>query len=324
MESTASAGDAQDTDADSRTMDVQHDDNESPATTESEEGWHTVYYGRRRKPGHESVRYADGVHGANNKVEPDFGNTQAKTQERRMSRTEKASRMLKLPAGDYKIVIRPRGGLRLAALGPTDITRGIHEAAATPPEVRHFDVICRSKTQNIMIVSPPDADRADQYRKIEEILMRGKENEVAAYKAAPEDTAKGIIKGIPLEETPGSIRAGLVTERNHSIITAKRLGNTTTVIELFSGNKVPSSVCYDGVKIPCTLYRKQTDYCKQCNRLGHRSDVCPNPQDKLCAGCGIRNSKDDHRCDPIVVKSVEKTTLQPIKAAQPGSRNLTL
>ncbi|KAH8040230.1 hypothetical protein HPB51_009778 [Rhipicephalus microplus] len=68
MKSTALAGDAQDNAADSRTMDVQHDDDESPATTESEEGWHTVYYGRRRKPGHESVRDADGVHGANNKV----------------------------------------------------------------------------------------------------------------------------------------------------------------------------------------------------------------------------------------------------------------
>ncbi|KAL3189393.1 hypothetical protein MRX96_002706 [Rhipicephalus microplus] len=68
MESTASAGDAQDNAADSRTMDVQHDDDESPATTESEEGWHTVYYGRRRKPVHESVRDAFGVHGANNKT----------------------------------------------------------------------------------------------------------------------------------------------------------------------------------------------------------------------------------------------------------------
>ncbi|KAL3200182.1 hypothetical protein MRX96_043594 [Rhipicephalus microplus] len=72
MESTAPAGDAQDTDGDSRTMDVQHDDDESPATTESEEGSHTIYYGRRRKPGHESVRNADGVHSANNKVEPGF------------------------------------------------------------------------------------------------------------------------------------------------------------------------------------------------------------------------------------------------------------
>ncbi|KAL3242600.1 hypothetical protein MRX96_047704 [Rhipicephalus microplus] len=79
MKSTASAGDAPYTDADSRMMDVQHDadsrmmdvqhdDDESRATTESEEGWHTVYYGRRRKPGHESVRDADGDHGANNKT----------------------------------------------------------------------------------------------------------------------------------------------------------------------------------------------------------------------------------------------------------------
>ncbi|KAH8022679.1 hypothetical protein HPB51_001050 [Rhipicephalus microplus] len=229
MESTASASDAQDTDADSRTMDivakrasddvtrgatkshhcnhcferrrcqhgpedatapisadtvtsclvahnnVQHDDDESPATTESQEGWHTIYYGRRRKPGHESVRDADGVHGANNKVEPGFGNTQAKTQERRMSRIVKVCRMPKLPAGDYKIVIRLRGGLRVAVLGPTDITRGIHEAVATSPEVRHFDVICPNKTQNIMIVSTLDPNRADQYRKIKKILLRGKE-----------------------------------------------------------------------------------------------------------------------------------------------------
>ncbi|KAH8031155.1 hypothetical protein HPB51_013451 [Rhipicephalus microplus] len=76
-----------------------------------------------------------------------------------MSRIEKGSRMSKLSAGYYKIVIRPRGGLRVVALGPTDIPRGIHEAAATPPEIRHFDAICPNKTQNIMIVSTPDPDR---------------------------------------------------------------------------------------------------------------------------------------------------------------------
>ncbi|KAL3188495.1 hypothetical protein MRX96_003460 [Rhipicephalus microplus] len=68
MESTALAGDAQDSDANSRTIDIQHGGDESPATTESEEGWHTVQYGRRQKPGHGSARDADGGHGANNKL----------------------------------------------------------------------------------------------------------------------------------------------------------------------------------------------------------------------------------------------------------------
>ncbi|KAH7968671.1 hypothetical protein HPB52_010614 [Rhipicephalus sanguineus] len=170
MESAASAGDAQDTDADVRTMDVQQECDESPATTDNEEGWHTVHHGRRRKPGHGSAGDADGSHGANNKGEPSLGKTQANTQERRINRIEKASRMPKLPAGDYKVVIRPRGGLCVAALGPMDITRGIHEAAATPPEVRQFDVICPNKTQNIMVVSTPDPDRADQYRRIKKYL----------------------------------------------------------------------------------------------------------------------------------------------------------
>ncbi|KAH8040869.1 hypothetical protein HPB51_013039 [Rhipicephalus microplus] len=140
-----------------------------------------------------------------------------------MNRIEKASRVPKLPVGGYKIVIRPRGGLRVAALGPTDITRDIHEAAATPPEVRNLDVICPNKTQNIMIVSTPDPDSADQCRNIKKILTRCKEYEEAAYETAPDDTVKGIIKRISLEEIPGSIRAALVTERNHSIITTERL-----------------------------------------------------------------------------------------------------
>ncbi|KAL1425917.1 hypothetical protein MTO96_018722 [Rhipicephalus appendiculatus] len=174
MESAASGGAAQDTDADVRTMDVQQDGDEAPATTNSEEGWHTVQHGRRRKPGHGSAGDGGGSHGATNKVEPSSGNTHTKAQERRINRIEKASRMPKLPAGDYKVVIRPRGGLCVAALGPTDITRGIHEATATPPEVKHFDVICPNKTQNIMAVSTPDPDRAVQYRKIRKIVMRGK------------------------------------------------------------------------------------------------------------------------------------------------------
>ncbi|KAH8030566.1 hypothetical protein HPB51_008927 [Rhipicephalus microplus] len=153
-----SAGDAEDTDAHSTTIDVQHDGGESPATAESEEGWHTVQYGRSRKPGHRSARDADSCLGANNKVAIVFGNTQGKTQEVRMNRIEKAKRMPKLPAGDYKIVILPTGGLRVAALGPMDITGGIHEGTATPPEVQHFDVICPNKTQNIIVVTTPDSD----------------------------------------------------------------------------------------------------------------------------------------------------------------------
>lgn len=48
----------------------------------------------------------------------------------------------------------------------------------------------------------------------------------------------------------------------------------------------------------CTLYRKQIDVCQQCGRVGHRMDVCPNPQDRVCRGCGASNPDSNHECTP--------------------------
>ncbi|KAH8034267.1 hypothetical protein HPB51_022093 [Rhipicephalus microplus] len=55
---------------------------------------------------------------------------------------------------------------------------------------------------------------------------------------------------------------------------------------------------YRGVLTRCSLYRKQVNFRKQCNRLGHRSDVCWRPNDKLCAGCGTPDLSEDHHCQP--------------------------
>ncbi|KAH8033286.1 hypothetical protein HPB51_008769 [Rhipicephalus microplus] len=38
---------------------------------------------------------------------------------------------------------------------------------------------------------------------------------------------------------------------------------------------------------------------KSCDRLGHRADVCPHPDDKMCRGCGCGNPLNDHRCDHV-------------------------
>lgn len=48
----------------------------------------------------------------------------------------------------------------------------------------------------------------------------------------------------------------------------------------------------------CTLYRRQTDVCYACGRLGHRADVCPTPENTICRGCGIASPADDHVCTP--------------------------
>ncbi|KAH7953658.1 hypothetical protein HPB49_010887 [Dermacentor silvarum] len=47
-----------------------------------------------------------------------------------------------------------------------------------------------------------------------------------------------------------------------------------------------------------SLYRKQIDFCKECGRLGHRPDVRPRPDDKLCSACGAKNPAKDHEFTP--------------------------
>ncbi|KAH8033013.1 hypothetical protein HPB51_005032 [Rhipicephalus microplus] len=59
---------------------------------------------------------------------------------------------------------------------------------------------------------------------------------------------------------------------------------------------VPTYVHYGGALLRCTLYRKQVDTCYHCGRLGHRADVWPNPEDRICRGCGAQSPPEDHQC----------------------------
>ncbi|KAH8024642.1 hypothetical protein HPB51_000082 [Rhipicephalus microplus] len=52
------------------------------------------------------------------------------------------------------------------------------------------------------------------------------------------------------------------------------------------------------VMIRVSLYRKQIDFCKKFGSLGHRLDVCPIPDIKLCPICGIKNPINEDGCTP--------------------------
>lgn len=128
-----------------------------------------------------------------------------------------------------------------------------------------------------MIVSTPDEGRALSYAKIQAIHIGDKIHEVGAYQTTPYGTVKGVIRGIPIEDTPAEIDQNIVNSRNPLARGAQRIGTTTTVIVVFEGQKVPNYVCYSPVLTRCSLYRKHFDVCKQCSKVGHRRDVCPNP-----------------------------------------------
>ncbi|KAH8030550.1 hypothetical protein HPB51_008670 [Rhipicephalus microplus] len=100
---------------------------------------------------------------------------------------------------DFKIVIRPRGGLDVATTGTVRLTSAIHRAANVPSHEAGEDTVCSNNRRNI-VVSTPHASHADKYRHLQAITIGDRHHEVSAYETAPDNTVKGIIKGIPLEE----------------------------------------------------------------------------------------------------------------------------
>ncbi|KAL1471760.1 hypothetical protein MTO96_039754 [Rhipicephalus appendiculatus] len=165
----------------------------------------------------------------------------------------RAGRMTSLPREDTKIVIRPRGGLNIAKVGVTLVADAILAAAGICEEDTLQDTLCPNVPQNIMVVSTPNQENVSRYVSIRQIVVQGKEHEVSAYVTAPHSTCKGVIRGIPLQDSPNTINAKIVNERNPLALMAKRIAQTGTVIVAFDGYKVPNLVKYGSILLRCTL-----------------------------------------------------------------------
>lgn len=216
------------------------------------------------------------------------------------ARITKAARMPALPRGEAKIIIRPRGGLNIARTQATTIMKAVVAAAQISNEEARQDTVCLNPAQNIIVISTPNEERARKYNRMKALTVGDTPHIIWTYRAAAEGTAKGVIRGVDANHTEDDINENIVNALNPSAIQAHRIGTTSTVIILFEGTKVPGYVKYGPMLMRCVLYRKHYDVCRQCGKIGHRGDVCPFPDTRVCIGCGQPNPDDDHAagCEP--------------------------
>ncbi|KAK8775324.1 hypothetical protein V5799_031331 [Amblyomma americanum] len=165
-----------------------------------------------------------------------------------------AARMPAMPLEESKIVVRPRGGLDIVKTGTTIVAATILAAAKITGEESAAVTICPNTQQNIMIVSTLNEDNAARYAKIQEIYIQGKPYEVSAYRTAPHDTVKGVIRGIPIDASTAELDRNIVNERNPLAVGTKRIGSMTTAIVVFQGPKEPNFVRYGVTLIPNMVY----------------------------------------------------------------------
>ncbi|XP_042150175.1 uncharacterized protein LOC120849945 [Ixodes scapularis] len=204
-----------------------------------------------------------------------------------------------LPIEDYKVVVRPLDGLNLGAWGPDQVYRAIKLAAKlTPLETAEIKTRLR-KDQNLAVVSTPSVDTLERLCNISSIALGEKQFRVKPYAAMPDDSCKGVISGLTSRPSSEWLTEELnARNTNYIVLNARMMGSTTSAIITFHGLRVPRLVYIDGGEFECRVYRPKKQVCTKCLGLGHREDVCPQPEKQRCPKCGTEGSAmDSHECE---------------------------
>lgn len=212
-------------------------------------------------------------------------------------RLPKRLRQPRLPKEDIKIVIRPRDGLDVTKVSDAQLRDSVFCAAEIPSSQVSEDILRSDSHQNIIIVSTPALARAEKYNKIRELRIGDACYATCAYIAPPEDTSKGVIHDIPSYDTAEDITRSLVYSKNPTVLQARRMGKTNSVIIVFEGQRVPYFVYYRGAEYRCFLHKKKYEVCATCGTVGHRMDVCPHPDRQCCKTCALPDPTEDHACE---------------------------
>ncbi|KAL1477840.1 hypothetical protein MTO96_035433 [Rhipicephalus appendiculatus] len=189
-----------------------------------------------------------------------------------------ASRLPHMPRDHFRVVVRPRNGLIMRNVSQIKFAQALAKAAELTEEDVAEDVVCPNVMQNIAVISTPAERNAIAYSKDSHIFLGITKYEVSAYTAAPDDTCKGVIRGVDVDIGPAQLQSLIVHGRNPTALPAKRIKNSTTIVIPFDGLQVPNYVICGTAMFRCTLFRRQTDVCYICGWVGHRADVCPHPE----------------------------------------------
>ncbi|XP_075534351.1 uncharacterized protein LOC142568178 [Dermacentor variabilis] len=210
----------------------------------------------------------------------------------------RAPRQPRLPKNDIKIVIRPRDGFNVSKLGDAQIRDSILQITGITTKEAEDDIYRSCMDNNVIVVSTPIMSNAEKYCRIRSLPIGAVRYAATAYVTPPDDTAKGVIHNIPAYDTEEDITNSLVYKKNPTILQARRMGSTNSVLIVFDGKQVPYHVYYRGAEYKCYLHKKRIEVCDICGTVGHRADVCPTPTQKKCKSCDTVNPPADHPCHP--------------------------
>ncbi|KAH7935480.1 hypothetical protein HPB52_008447 [Rhipicephalus sanguineus] len=204
-----------------------------------------------------------------------------------------------LPEDHYKVIYRPRTGLKLSNWTDEKISEGI--ARASGYAFREFcaNVITQTQwRQNLIITSTGDEDYALKLAEVTSIQLGTTTYEITPYIKPVPGTVRGVVHGVTPGTTEERLLELLAANDNCTILHARMLGRSSSAVITFEGPHVPFYVKVASSFTRCRPYRKSVQFCKACGNIGHRQDVCPNPDTGVCNKCAKQHVDPNHQCEP--------------------------
>ncbi|KAG0423515.1 hypothetical protein HPB47_000745 [Ixodes persulcatus] len=204
----------------------------------------------------------------------------------------------RLPDSDYKVVFRPRTGLRVAAWNDRQLTQSLQQASKIPEHIFYARVTVQIQaSQNLIVAGTPEENCALALSEISTIQLGAATHEVLPYLKPLPGTRRGVIHGLDPGTTTDQL-PHILAYNGARILHARMLGNSTSAVVTFEGIHVPFYIKAYGHFTRCRPYRQTVQCCCLCGELGRRQDVCANPDTTMCAQCHTRDPTPDHDCTP--------------------------
>ncbi|KAH7937854.1 hypothetical protein HPB49_016760 [Dermacentor silvarum] len=210
---------------------------------------------------------------------------------------QRSKQLPPLPPNAIRVVVRPRGELRLLDV-PTPL---VTKAAQTQLRITLPDDFCprTHPISNTYTMATTHSPTAETLKTLTSLAIGDQTYPCTAYVAPPPGSTRGVITNAYDDETPTQLYQDLVRRNpEYTILAARRMGKMHSILITFDANAVPHSIKYMRAIHRCTLYRGSPDACTNCRQPGHRHDVCPSTKTNLCPRRGTQHSQQDPPCMP--------------------------
>lgn len=210
---------------------------------------------------------------------------------------QRSKQLPPLPPNAIRVVVRPRGEIRLREVPTPRLIKAVQAALRIAlPE----DFCLRiHPTNNTFTAATTHSPTAETLKTLTSLTIGGHTYQCVAYVAPPPGATRGVISNACDDETPAQLYQDLVRRNpEYTILAARRMGKTHSILITFDAREVPHSIKYMGAIHRCTPYRGSPDACTNCRQPGHRHDVCPSPKTNLCPRCGTHHSPQGTPCTP--------------------------